>query len=662
MAILDELVKQGKISELQGRAIKSMSLNADNSSFEQILLQYSVSKDDILTAKAAAYNLPILKFDKLDSNAVDKISIDYIKKNKVLPVKIENGSLLIGLVDPEYNDVMNDLRLEMLKKGIPYKIGIISEDDYISLSKNINFDNKVLSKDSNNTDGSNQENLLNKQKSETSNILNSVNGDINKKLEDTSLNQNIEKQVEKEETANRIMEAQNKAVNETKKEEGVTFAGLVNKALRTEEPINMDAREVKEDILSEEGLVDISDNDGDLARLESATDGTAVDEINTILKYSIDGGASDIHIEHAGEYTRVRIRVDGELKEISAFGKSMHPMIVARVKILSGLRLDEKRKPQDGRFSVIINSHKVDFRVSTMPGYYGEKIVMRILDSYRGIRKLEEIGFSTRHLEQIRLALRKPYGMILISGPTGSGKTTTLYSMLNEIDRKTKNVVSLEDPIEYNVPSMNQSQVFPEIGYTFASGLRSILRQDPDVIMVGEIRDSETAQLAVQAALTGHLVFSTIHTNNSVGVITRLIDMNVDPFLIAPTLNLAIAQRLTRQIVDGAADPIYDNPGVDKIIETQFADLPDEYKEVLNLKRPMNNPKPTADNPTGMKGRVPVLEILEIDKDIQKAIIEKSTDEQIWKIARSKGMINMKEDAIMKSMDGKVPFVEISNL
>ena len=634
MLILEELVRQGKISDLQSRAIKSIGLNNGNSSLEQLLTQYGVNKEDILGARAAAYNLNITKVEEINIDAADKISLEYAKENKILPIRIENGSLLIGIVDPEYNDIMNSLRLEMLKKGLPYKISIISESDYSSFIDTIP---KIQEK---------------------------KNADLLPISNNSKVDNDTSKETEKEkaEIANKIIEAQNKAINKTKKEEGVTFAGLVNQALRTEEPTNVNTRDVKEDILSEDGLVDISDNDGDLARLESATDGTAVDEINTILKYSIDGGASDIHIEHAGEYTRIRIRVDGELKEIAAFGKSMHQMIVARVKILASLRLDEKRKPQDGRFSVIINSHKVDFRVSTMPAYYGEKIVMRILDSYRGIRKLEEIGFSTRHLEQIRTALRKPYGMILISGPTGSGKTTTLYSMLNEIDRKTKNVVSLEDPIEYNVPSMNQSQVFPEIGYTFATGLRSILRQDPDVIMVGEIRDAETAQLAVQAALTGHLVFSTIHTNNSIGVITRLMDMDVDPYLIAPTLNLAIAQRLTRQIVDGAVDPIYDNPGIDKIIETQFADLPDEYKEILNLKRPMNNPKATADNPTGMKGRVPVLEILEVDKDIQKAIIEKSTEEKIWQIARAKGMINMKEDAIMKSMDGKVPFVEISNL
>jgi type IV pilus assembly protein PilB len=297
-----------------------------------------------------------------------------------------------------------------------------------------------------------------------------------------------------------------------------------------------------------------------------------------------------------------------------------------------------------------------------MPGYYGEKIVIRILDSYRGIRKLETMGFSDVHLGQIRKALQKPYGMILISGPTGSGKTTTLYSMINEIDRNKRNVVSLEDPIEYNVPGMNQSQIFPEIGYDFATGLRSILRQDPDVIMVGEIRDAETAQLAIQAALTGHLVFSTIHTNNSIGVITRLMDMGVDPFLIAPTLCLSIAQRLVPQIYPKCESPVNMSEGVKALIENEFKTLPEIYKNNLNLNRPVYEALPNETAPSGTKGRVPVLEILDIDDDIQSAIITRKTEEEIWAIAREKGMINMKEDAIIKSMNKIVPFVEIAGL
>src|SRR3989344_4284532 len=261
--------------------------------------------------------------------------------------------------------------------------------------------------------------------------------------------------------------------------------------------------------------------------------------IATILHYATQGAGSDIHIEPMGDRTRVRFRVDGVLATSLVLPNHVHDALVARIKILSNLRLDEKRKPQDGRFSAKIDNKKIEFRVSTLPVYYGEKVVMRISDTARGVRGLEDMGLSGDGLAKVKKAIERPFGLILISGPTGSGKSTTLYSMLKELDFETDNVMSLEDPVEYNIPGMNQAQIKPEIGFSFATGLRTSLRQDPDVIMVGEIRDKETAQLAVQAALTGHLVLSTIHTNNSVGVIPRLIDMGVDPFLIAPTLIMA---------------------------------------------------------------------------------------------------------------------------
>ncbi|MEK7166274.1 MAG: GspE/PulE family protein, partial [Patescibacteria group bacterium] len=254
--------------------------------------------------------------------------------------------------------------------------------------------------------------------------------------------------------------------------------------------------------------------------------------VATILRYATEGNASDVHIEPMKESVRVRFRVDGVLNTSLILPIKIHQALIARIKILSNMRLDEKRKPQDGRFSGKIEGRRIDFRVSTFPTYYGEKIVMRILDQEKGVRSLDDIGMSPKNLDIIRTALKRPYGLILISGPTGSGKSTTLYAMLNEIDKEELNVLSLEDPIEYSMDGMSQSQVRPDIGYTFATGLRTTLRQDPDVIMVGEIRDKETAQLAIQAALTGHLVFSTIHTNDAIGVIPRLIDMGVDPYLI----------------------------------------------------------------------------------------------------------------------------------
>lgn len=419
-------------------------------------------------------------------------------------------------------------------------------------------------------------------------------------------------------------------------------------------------KKVEENLGTKEEMIDITEEDDTI--LDSLVDSIPMMKmINVILKNAIINLASDIHIENVGDHVRVRIRVDGILANRFNIPIARASAMIARVKILCGMKLDEKRKPQDGRFSVQYEGHKIDFRVSTFPTYYGEKAVLRILDSYRGVKKLEDIGLSKRHLSQIRNTLNRPYGIVLISGPTGSGKTTTLYSMLNELDREKKNVVSLEDPVEYNIPSMNQSQIFPEIGYTFANGLRSILRQDPDVIFIGEIRDAETAQLAIQAALTGHLVFSTIHTNNSIGVVTRLLDMGIDPYLIAPTLNLAVAQRLVRKIDKNCEAEIKD-PGVKAIIQETFKDLDQEYKKDLPLDKNPFNAVPSSSNPSGLRGRTPVFEILEIDHEIEKLILERKSEDEIWKEARKKGMISMREDSMIKSLEGIIPFTEVDSL
>jgi len=384
--------------------------------------------------------------------------------------------------------------------------------------------------------------------------------------------------------------------------------------------------------------------------------------VGTILRYASDGNASDIHIEPWRDNVKVRFRVDGVMNTSLILPMKIHSAVVARIKIQCNMRLDEKRKPQDGRFSVHIEGRRIDFRVSTFPTYFGEKIVMRLLDQEKGVKKLSELGFSKKNLEVILKNINKPYGLILLSGPTGSGKTSTLYSMLNEVDREHQNVLSLEDPIEYNIEGMSQSQVQPEIDYTFASGLRTTLRQDPDVIMVGEIRDKETAQLAIQAALTGHLVFSTLHTNSAVGVIPRLIDMGVDPYLIAPTLILAIAQRLVRGICpnSGTEVPIVESLKV--MVDKQFSDLPEKYLKELDFTDKFYSILPSSDCPTGMRGRLAVLEVMEMDKDIEEIILKNPTEIAITKLVREKGMLTMKEDAILKAMHREIPFEEVNML
>ena len=383
--------------------------------------------------------------------------------------------------------------------------------------------------------------------------------------------------------------------------------------------------------------------------------------VAVILRSAIDGLASDIHIENTGEKVKVRFRVDGTLYTSLILPLNVYNGVIARIKILSKLRLDEKRKPQDGGFSAKIDSRKIDFRVSTMPAYYGEKIVMRILDAQKGVHSLNELGLSEENLILVREAISRPYGLILMTGPTGSGKSTSLYSMLSELNKEDKNIVSLEDPVEYKIDGVNQSQVMPEIGYTFASGLRSILRQDPNIILVGEIRDKETAELAIQASLTGHLVLSTLHTNNSVGAIPRLIDMGIDPYLIAPTLILCMAQRLARTIHPSSKHQIPIDDSTRQMIDKQFADLPPEFKAKLNIGNTIYEAVSSPECASGLSGRTALFEMFKVDKEMQGIILKNPQEEIIYNLARSHGMITIKEDAIIKSIKGDIPLQEVYN-
>ncbi len=384
--------------------------------------------------------------------------------------------------------------------------------------------------------------------------------------------------------------------------------------------------------------------------------------VSTILRYAIEGHSSDIHIEPSGSKTRVRFRMDGELHTSIELPQKVHEAVVARIKILAKLRLDEKRKPQDGRFSANVDKRRIDFRVSTFPTEFGEKVVMRILDQSDATATLESVGLNAEYLKMLDEMTKAPYGIILIAGPTGSGKSTTLFAMLSSLDRETANVVSLEDPVEYQIPGVSQSQVRPEIGYTFASGLRSILRQDPDVIMVGEIRDKETAVLAVQAALTGHLVFSTIHTNTAAGAIPRLIDMGVDPFLIAPTLVAVIGQRLVRKIGEGGGKAFAVDDSLRGLLERQFADLPEAYRAQLPPFTQFYHALPTEENPTGVRGRTGVFEILRMNNALEQAILKNPVEENIYAVSRSQGMLTMREDAVLKALSGLIPFEEVNTL
>ena len=339
-----------------------------------------------------------------------------------------------------------------------------------------------------------------------------------------------------------------------------------------------------------------------------------------------------------------------------------HPSIVARIKIVSNLRIDETRVPQDGRFSAKIDGKDIDFRVSTFPTKLGEKVVIRVLDPTEGLKTYEEIGLVGYNLKTIKEAVLKPFGLILATGPTGSGKTTTLYSILQELNKPDINVVTLEDPIEYFVKGVNQSQIRPEIGYDFGNGLRSVVRQDPDVIMVGEVRDEESASLVTHAALTGHVVLSTLHTNNAIGAIPRLIDMKIRPFLLPATLNIILAQRLAHRLCPYCKEKIRPNKEVEKVLLKELAGLPEETKKYFPMPAQLYVYKmkgcPKC-NMKGEKGRVGIFEILKMTPELEKIIIEDPSESKIAVEAKRQGMITMRQDAIMKAVSGMIAIEEV---
>lgn len=384
--------------------------------------------------------------------------------------------------------------------------------------------------------------------------------------------------------------------------------------------------------------------------------------VAVILRQAVEGRASDIHIEPSRENLKVRYRLDGVLHSSLLLPLKVHPAIVARIKILSGLKIDETRRPQDGRFSTRIGEKEVDFRVSTLPTTLGEKVVLRVLDPAQGLKSLDDLGLWGRSLKVLKGAIKKPSGMILATGPTGCGKTTTLYAILGILNREEVNIVTLEDPVEYFIDGVNQSQVQPEIGYTFARGLRQILRQDPDIIMVGEIRDEETASLAVHAALTGHLVLSTLHTTNALGVIPRFIDMGVKPFLIPPTLSVAISQRLARRLCPFCKVKMEARREEKNIILNILKNLPKEVKREAKIKEPFYIYKPKGCkkcNFKGYKGRIGLFEIIEMTDRLAEIVTTNPTEHAIFQEARNQGMITMEEDGIVKVLQGVTSLEEV---
>ncbi len=571
MTYLDILVNRNIIGAGQEKKLK-IKASKEGKTLDKVLLEQGINQDEINKAKEEFFNLPFRKLtpDNFSSGALKYIPEKSVLHYRVVPLREADGFLEVGIVDPGNMEARDALGFISSKINLPYKLFIISEDDFKAT-----------------LDG-----------------FKGLSGEVSQAL--TELETDLDDE---------------------------------------EEKISQAVSKIKKD--NESTIVE---------------DAPVTKIVATILRYASEDDASDVHIEHTGEKVQVRFRIDGVLDIRLVLPVNVHSAVVARIKILSKMRLDEKRKPQDGRFSARIDDRKVDFRVSTFPAYYGEKVVMRLLEPDKGVTLLKDCGLSEKNLSIIMKAIERPHGMILISGPTGSGKTTTLYSILHEIDRVSKNVLSLEDPVELNIDGVSQSQVRADIGYTFAAGLRTTLRQDPDVIMVGEIRDKETAGLAVQAALTGHLVFSTIHTNDAAGVIPRLIEMDVDPFLIAPTLSVAVAQRLVRKLAVGSGKEIPVEGSIKLIIDKEFEKLPEKFKKEINFPDTVLEATPIEGNPQGMKGRTGVFEVIEMNRELENIILTNPVSANIENLARSQGMLTMKEDGLVKAFNRIIPFEEANKL
>jgi len=399
--------------------------------------------------------------------------------------------------------------------------------------------------------------------------------------------------------------------------------------------------------------------------------------ISSILLFAAKNKASDIHIEPSKNFIKIRCRIDGILREVTRLPKIAEPPLVSRIKILSNLKIDEHRIPQDGQFSIKSGSKEIDLRISISPVIWGEQIVIRLLDKSGTSLNLEDMGYVGRSLRAIRDGIKQTSGMVLTSGPTGSGKSTSLYALINEIKSDSINIVTLEDPVEYKMDGINQIQVNPEVGLNFSSGLRSILRQDPNVVMVGEIRDKETAELAVQAALTGHLVFSTLHTNSAAGILPRLLDMGIEPFLIASTVRTVIGQRLVRRIGEKKETYISDHVEAGLINQTLkdllpenqskidavgddlgFRNLPLRGSKAYTLTRGIN----TSEAPGGYKGRMGIYEVFSVTQKIQDLILKRSTSLEIENEARAEGMVSMRQDGYLKALSGLTTLSEVNRV
>ena len=574
LSITNALINQGLISKEEIQEVLSENSNNSESSLTSLLVEHEkIKEQDLLQFWASELDCPIqnrIQDEEIVPELVQDISIQFLKKNLLFPLKAENETLTVALFDPLQLESIDQLRVLTQKKGIKTVLCPSSE---------------ILS------------------------AINRAYGEVTEGAE------NIIQDLDQEEDS---------FISEL--EEGVS-----------------------EDLLDE------------------TSDAPIIKLVNHILSQAVRYEASDIHIEPYQNNLTIRYRLDGVLYNIFSFPKKLHAAVISRLKILANLNIAEKRIPQDGRIQVKIGNRNVDLRVSSLPTAFGERMVLRLLEKDQRVLNLQEIGLNDNYLKKLKRLITISHGIILVTGPTGSGKTTTLYSALNEINTPDKNILTVEDPIEYQMEGIGQMQVNSKIGLTFANGLRSMVRQDPDVILVGEIRDLETAEIAIQAALTGHLVFSTLHTNDAAGAITRLINMGIEPFLVSSSIQGIMAQRLVRTLCPKCKQSY----SADPMLIQEFGLDPTEvleqlYKDSGNRDQNGNIPANaqyetfTLYNPqgcdycmqTGYKGRTGIFEFLTVTEGIQSMILKTSESNQIRNSSIQEGMITLRQDGVDKILKG----------
>lgn len=410
---------------------------------------------------------------------------------------------------------------------------------------------------------------------------------------------------------------------------------------------------------AEEEKIEVKPKRAEKIKAEEITEtAPAAKIVQSLIKRAVREKASDIHIEPYEEEMIIRFRIDGILRKVITLPIEIHPAVISRIKILSDLKIDETRLPQDGRFQTVIDGAEVDFRISTLPTVNGEKLVARILDKSAGILTLDQLGLRGSAFQTFDENIHKAHGMILVTGPTGSGKSTTLYAAIDKIKNVGINIVTLEDPVEYRIATINQSQVHSQIGFSFANGLRSIVRQDPDVIMIGEIRDYETADMAVHAALTGHIVLSTLHTNDAAGAIPRLMDMKIEPFLVNSSINCVVAQRLCRKICEACKEPLKVESGEADIAQKELNTLPPKEKKPGSFQFFHGKGCDNCNN-TGYKGRIGIFEVFALSDDLKEMVAKSASGTELGKKAIQNGMVTMKQDGILKSIEGLTTLEEV---